>query len=445
MKRFLPLRFSLRTLLIGLGISSALLGVWAAERERCAAELRICRRLVERLGGNSDRILFGPLSCGKQRKDENTGGLAFDAEFDRSWKAALYPGGLRTVVRLGMTPKANEVNRQEWRAVVLPEIVKLRSLESVSIQTEHIVSEDLATLEHLPVLTSLYLDGDWIDDAALEQVGKLRRLERLGVRPGLGNAAAALDRLSDRGLAQLSKLTALTDLSLVGVAIDTDVLGELHGLIRLDLADCELSPQACQGLARCTRLESVDLSGTRPCDSYLAAALAALPCLKAVDIQGEVRESSLVGLSASRSLESLGLWDCGHVTERGWAAVAKLPLEELYFSGVFRGCRTGFDRRAFAHLENMKSLRVLWGEARPLSDNDLALLARMTNLTHINLGPACGCAGEPLSSEQLASLRRLMPTTIINENAGCGYCSFFIPEQAPAASGDSGNVAETNR
>ena len=115
----------------------------------------------------------------------------------------------------------------------------MHNLEMVALYSDHLTGVGLAHLRGLRRLKYLSAEG-WIDDASLEHVSKLERLESLYI-----NGVA---EITDRGLAQIAKLTNLRFLGLgFGAPHTVDIqdhmtitdegLASLYGLKNLESLD----------------------------------------------------------------------------------------------------------------------------------------------------------------------------------------------------------------
>jgi hypothetical protein len=418
-------RFSLRSLFVAVTVAATLMGAWLAQRERYARQSRICEELVRRLG--VDGAIWTPdnggLSLG--RRDVQPTGLAFRAEPSESWTAVFYPGGLREVTELRIARIAiRNVDRQTWHQKTMREIVKLTSLRIVDIDSDVLGNDDIAPLKQLPELTELRLAVDSMTDGALLHVGQIRKLERLTINARPPGTWAPLRRVTDRGLKHLANLKALRELSLSNVAIRDDGFSALHSLRELSLFDCEISSQACQGLAGCSQLEKLDIDCRGAPSEHLAACLATLPRLRVVDIDGEISDAALQALSASRSIEQFGLYDCPRLTERALAAIAALPLTEINLTSA------EVDGRLFMHLSRVDSLRRVSVDVGPISDEQLAEIAKMKRLSTISFMNAIASDQPVLSEAQAEWLKSRLPNTTVDDFAR-SICGLGLGPETP--------------
>ena len=384
-------------LFLAVTAASMLICAWLAQRERYLRQRRICEGLIHSLGGDRPievDLALGPVRVGHLYPE----GLEFQLEMSNSWTAAFYPGGLPEVTVVSIAcPSRRGFDRKQWRETTLREIVKLTSLRTVSVGSDIIDDDDVGRLKELPELTTLLLSAERMTDAALRDVGQMRKLEELHVTANAAGSTEIELRASDRGLRYLSNLTGLRALGLTNVAVHDDIFSPLQCLRAVNFYGCDVPPKVFLGLARCRQLESFGLQSEARFSQAEAACLATLPHLRNVGICAEMSDDSLLALCASRSICEISLWRCGQLTERGFARLSALPLER------FNLWNTGWDERVFEYLAGIKSLSYVGVEIGAVSDDQLANIARMTGLDEILL--INGTAPGPiLSDEQFAWL-----------------------------------------
>jgi len=261
------------------------------------------------------------------------------------------------------------------------------------------------------------LSAPGIDDAALERVSHLERIETLRIESGL---------LSDEGMQHLAHLTDLRELEFGGpkAAVTDRGLEVLRHLKELRRVQCCWAPRITDAgvanLSFCDRLESVDLMGTPTGDGAINALRgkrglrrfksgrlvtdAGLPLLHDFPVfktwQGGVGNLGLMsfdsepnhllldgsftdkGLEQLRGLHGLyGImffWHVSAATPDGLRALADLPHLEML------GChgRLSTDA-AMPHIATIPGLRMLLAQGTEASDDGFTALARSRSLEFI--------------------------------------------------------------
>lgn len=167
-------------------------------------------------------------------------------------------------------------------------------------------------LAHFPQLRSLLISGNYLDDAGMATVGKLRRLEsfyqwegraigddgavQLGKLPNLQSIHLGSSQVGDRGLAALAKLPRLERLSMQRNKITDAGLPALAGsrtLKSLWIGGLEeqsaISDAGLVHLANLPQLEELDLQNTRVTPAGLTP-LQKLPKLKWLMLNGSAAD-----------------------------------------------------------------------------------------------------------------------------------------------------------
>lgn len=269
----------------------------------------------------------------------------------------------------------------------------------------------------LPVLLlSLLLPGCGGDTPAPQKDNGLSVAEK----QENGNRQKAAQRDDPKALEALQALATelkrdgegyVSEVSFRGAAIDDGALVHLLGLKRLRsvlLNDTAVTDEGAATLGKLSTLTNLDLRGCK-ISNAAAANLAGLTNLRALRLSGEnghttVDDQGLADLGKLTKLKALAL-DFLWVTEEGLARLDGLKdLEELYLAktpvgdeelaklGQFpklkklRLSQTFVTGAGLAHLKKLPGLEELdLSECSRLSDDGLAPLAGITQLTRLNL------------------------------------------------------------
>lgn len=227
--------------------------------------------------------------------------------------------------------------------VAIEHIAHLASLKTLKIGGKHITDDGLARLTRLTALQnlSLFYVGP-ITDVGLAHLANLRRLRKLWVQGSDGSMTVL-------GLNQLNVLSDLTHLELRGMRDrrDGSVL-RLSGLTELEeliLPGVHLTDDDLATLAGLHRLQRLNIDGhfTREGLSHLTD----LPRLRLLGISGSgLTDEELSCLAECQALWRLGVQ--GSFTDRGLLALARCGSLRLLFIESDKP----FSRRAIAQLQN---------------------------------------------------------------------------------------------
>lgn len=237
---------------------------------------------------------------------------------------------------------------------------KLSGLRELSIDATNVGDVGLAYLTYLAQLDYLMLGGAHFTDVGMEQLKaapsiRILNVSRLGI--------------SDRGVQHIAALPNLEVLSLFGIPALTNeslaYLGQSQTLRKLDLSvpagdTSRIHDDGFAALATCPNLEHLCLPPT-----FTDRGLASVAELK--------------GLKYLRATNS----SRGALSDAGLRSIAELPvLEELHVTGG-----DGITDAGIARIGGMQSLRTLalMSDSRNFTDAGVAELARLTNLTSLDL------------------------------------------------------------
>lgn len=210
--------------------------------------------------------------------------------------------------------------------------------------------EDMGWLRGMPKLTAVDLSGAWIASGALEGAAGARKLDTLVVRRASDFAAGALYPL--RGLKSLRRLYLGENTNLRDDA--TPALVALPELAHVELARCGITDASFRALAACRQLASLDVSFCAVDGSGLGELVAAKK-LRRLDLSNtSIDDSCAVTLAGLSQLRAIDVSDTDFTDAGIEALTAHGALEELHVEDC-----NGVTEAAIAHLEKMKTLRVL--------------------------------------------------------------------------------------
>jgi hypothetical protein len=288
---------------------------------------------------------------------------------DRRRRGLLYDDPVPDVIRLSgplTRDRARQLAEQgvsgvRVEASIAPDafvhLAEVPTLRRIDLSNrDDLVDRDLGFLEAMPWLTALSLARcGHIGDGAAAYLGGHQQLEQINLQwtdAGDGFVAAlrgkaALARvvlgrqLTDAGAARLRDFPALAApgaadsfLSVSSARTLTDEalahIGTLSGVAALDLhmsvfGSPHYTARGVANLCRMTSLEELNVHGPLVTDAVLRE-IAAIPRLRSLHSQDIASgDDGFIALGERITLERLGARVCPRVTDRGFAAVARLP------------------------------------------------------------------------------------------------------------------------
>ncbi len=268
---------------------------------------------------------------------------------------------------------------------------ELNGLESLVLTGMGITDAAVAHLAGCKSLRSLTLSDTKISAAGAAALARLPALRQLYL------ARTALDRDS---LKIVTSLPHLTHLSLQGVALadaDVPLLKRLENLQALDLSNTPLTDAACEHLTQLVKLQSLNVQGTQLTDAAVEDLVAALgpgrvtgnpPDPQRLAARWIVTSRGTVYLSSGqlKGLRDLPQGVCEIVS------IDLRSLDTLHQDDIVR------------HVSACKRLRSLNLNETRLGDDDLSMLAGLTELTSLSLS---GVSIGDKALKHLAPLTRL--------------------------------------
>lgn len=295
----------------------------------------------------------------------------------RVW--AVEPGS-GTSREVGLTgPASHPVSVPAHRFWWVQPTMRVTDLELVAVLRE-------VSAHDVP---GLALDGCPIEDTGLRAIGATAPFLRwLSLRN--------CDRLTDTGVAALSRLTRLESLDLRGCLQVTDAaidhLTSMTELARLDLTNCgQLTDRGLGPLAALRDLSRLRLEGCHKLtDRGVEELVEVAPHLVSLDLSycQHLTDGAIERLGQLEALQRLSVVGCNRLTDRALELLGRMPkLTALSFgpSPTMRFTDAGL--RHLAGLSRLTQLEL--DSCSGVTDGGLAHLASLHELTALNLG---GCS-----------------------------------------------------
>lgn len=308
----------------------------------------------------------------RQLADRNVGGVKVDASVPR--ESLAYLTSVPTLRRLDLSHRDDLVDEDVAFLEAMPQLTAVSlawcqklgdkavaylrghlELEQISLYWTATGDESVATLAGKPALSRVVL-GNRLTDAG---VARLRDFPALAAAGDLDSFVAISGgrTLTDQALAHIGELKGVAALD-----VHTSVFGSPHYTAR-GVAHLKSMPS----------LEELNFHGQLATDSVLQE-IAAIPRLRSLHCQDIVSgDEGFIALGHCVKLENLGARFCSHVTDRGFAAIARLPrLMTLGLGGP------RLTDAVMAHLADAPAL----GDLAPMlfGDDAFVHIARIPNL-----------------------------------------------------------------
>ncbi len=336
----------------------------------------------------------------------------------------------------------------------LAKLAELSELEELELGGKRMSDEGLIHLKKLPRLQYLMLWGNTFTDAGMVHVREIRslrifwpfRMSTIGDE-GLGHLSSLPnierlnlcynDKITDVGMAHVARMSSLRQLAIRQTRISdvgAEHLQRLKNLDLLELPDGISRPAMADLLATKPRLR-VLWCGSSSNSTYgdeVLEQVGKMADIEKLSVSGiSMTDAGVAGLTRCTRLKDVSLFSCP-ITSKGLAELGKIAsLERLYLHDAkltTSGLRqlNGLSRlewlslsevtpdEGFMDISGLTSLRHLTLGARHngpyLRDDDLACLAKLTDLEWLQLSWADGITDQGLA--RLAGLTRLERITI---------------------------------
>lgn len=407
----LPPRFSLRAMLILIGVPCALLALWAGYRERFARQRRAMENIARAVRFPESRGLYlDELTATDAGREQGLyawdGALEFCLEADASWARLFYPAGTLRQVEMARVGEPDVENVSENTADrIVSELAQLDTLGRLELSLSPIRDRHIRTLSSLPSLYFLGVESPHLTDGALESIGRLRELSHLSVSSPL---------LTDRGVRRLAELKpGLWNLDIDADEITGTGLEAFQSLRELRIAAPHLSHDGFRSMGSCSALTYLSISRAQIAVED-ASALAGLSHVKNLILRNvDVAEPAWVVLFSQGHFELIDLDVASTLTAASLAPLQHHPLRNFELRGVTIG------PGAMEVVARISTLRSLWLCDVKLGPSDVAALSGATQLSELLLSRTT------LTQANIATLRSKLSWTQIE--AGINPAS-----QAPA-------------
>ena len=299
----------------------------------------------------------------------------------------------------------------------LARLMEVPTLERIDLAWRgDLLDGDVKFLEAMPWLRALSLARcGQISDRTIERLRNHERLERINLqwtdtgdaaiaalagKPSLSRVLAGA-RLTDAGAARLRDFPALAApgahdafLAVSSARALTDealaAIGALNGVIALDLhmsafGSPHYSARGVAHLRRMASLAELNFHGALATDAVLAE-ISTIPRLRWLHCQDPVSgDEGFIALGQCAPLENLASRVCRRMTDRGFAAIARLPrLQRLGLGGP------RISDAAMAHLADAPALvdlgPIMFGDAAFEHIAKIPRLERLTNMYNRSTG-----------------------------------------------------------
>lgn len=277
------------------------------------------------------------------------------------------PAELRRLAALGPKARALRIAVKKDQALDLEGLAAFTQLKALHIYIASGSFPDMQVLAKLPDLESLSLRGGTL--RGIGSVVGLRNLRKLSL--------GSLDDAAASELPQLGRLVRLEEVSIRtdGLACESAWLGELSELRSFSISSFRCKDDFDLGaLARLPKLQTLFLQGV---NLETLKPLASSPSLADLHIESTSSTRDLESLASVRSLERLSLSRRG-VDLAPLASFTQLKQLKIYEQGAIG------DLGTISSLENLEQLELGGRQEKPVTD--LPFMSKLTKLKQVKVG-----------------------------------------------------------
>jgi hypothetical protein len=277
------------------------------------------------------------------------------------------------------------------------------SVGTVDLRSDKTTDDALRLLGELPSLKSIWLQGTQITDKGLANLSKLDQLEELDLRSCKG--------ITDNGMEHVSNLGKLKRLQLYDTRVGNYGLGlltRLKNLENLDLHSTQVTDSGLTQLEKLARLRTLQIGGKGPTDSGLEP-VGRLEQLRWLLLgESSFTDGGLSYLGKLTRLTDLQIaWT--EMTGAGFKHLGNLTrLKDLHAS------KTRFSDEGLKYLVPLKSLKHLALNGTAVTDTGLQYLVSLEKLKVL------GLQNTRVSKQGKAMLKQALPRCVIHISADAG-------------------------
>ncbi|MBS0202544.1 MAG: M48 family metalloprotease [Planctomycetes bacterium] len=296
-------------------------------------------------------------------------------------------------------------------------VISSTSLRELSITECGTTDAGAMLLEKLPQLTSLSLRQEGLlTDEALKSIGKLSNLKSLSLESYVGTERFGWMRFSAAGIRQLSSLTELQHLSLVGQEVSAESFS-FPRLISLSLGHPSVDNAVAAKIGQLSQLRSLELTYCKVDDEGMKF-IASLPELRRLDISSlTITDAAIEQFRTHKHLEHLSLRASGlsdaalnHISQI--ESLTRLDLSGSGHPGVSPG--QNFSIAGLQQLQKLKLLDTLWLNNCEIPGGGYQALKVLKQLRELTM-MMCN-----ITDAELDALEEALPNTRISHMTGGG-------------------------
>jgi Leucine-rich repeat (LRR) protein len=280
----------------------------------------------------------------------------------------------------------------------LAEILKIKSLQSLTINANQLVDNNLLQLQQLPQLAELGLTAGRFSDQCLAHVAALPHMTHLT----LGDTVHG-DTFPTAVFSDLRKSTSLKALRIGSLSFNDDAMLEVSQIPQLEQLNVywqeNITDRGVAGFADHPALKSLSTGRSKLTDASLSV-LSRIPTLESLTLPGAGFSDDGVALLAGlKNLKSLDIGMSGNssLTDRSLRAITQWSsLERLSTGG------RGMTDDGIAQLAKLNRLRHLLLSGVTIADDGFQAIGELKDLESLSLSPAA-----PITVAQINHLNSL--------------------------------------
>jgi hypothetical protein len=299
-------------------------------------------------------------------------------------------------------------------------VSKLTQLEEFSAYIPDINDSDIAYLQNIPNLKTIYLGSNILTDSSMQVISKIRTLENLALTVGL----------TDDGLKHITDLQNLRHLD-IGSSSSSPLtdeslrcIGQLENLEVLCIGSPVFSDEGIKYIAKLKKLRRLSISKAEKLSKNGLGELTALTSLTSFSLQDalKISVSDLKVLNRLKNLKTLDIFgiyqhNTAFMDISGLTKLKTLNIGLYYtLKNNARVYDSSFRGKDFVCLTGLKYLKNLSINGSGINDSCLKYISQIKNLASLEIDCSKQSAITDAGIKYLSNLKKLWYIRIENAN-----------------------------
>jgi Leucine-rich repeat (LRR) protein len=306
-------------------------------------------------------------------------------------------------------------------------LTKLPSLKQLDIRHSKVTDKGVAQLSQIKSLEYLVLPDKGITDVGLAHVSRLEKLKYFWLTSAryAGPNTLNKDAITDKGVAEIAKCKLLKELTIGSIGITDAGLDDIARLSNLKVLSLLGCPNVTnKGLAKLTALKSLRNLSVNDADITIGglSCLNQLPNLVTLRLDDVRQDDSGLDRSRLTKLEDLSLYTKTRRVDKHKQQIVREPLHDYDLACLAKLTQLttlqvshgGITDNGLKHLSGLTNLGRLWVGGEKITDKGLLHLTNMSKLSSL------GLTGN-FTDEALVYLERLPTLTTLDIMEGANF------------------------